>query len=166
MIILLQFCNEITFIRWQNIVVHIYIIRRQPEDFLFSSRWRAAKSDPAPTIHKIPFWDFLDGMKPKPTQPNPSRMVTSVDLGDLSKDIKFICNTFIYDLIVEFYRATKNKSSLVAIPSIGSLQHCFPQFTTWSNREVGRKENETTCLVYCNTFINLHHHCLGEDLNV
>jgi hypothetical protein len=56
-----------------------------------------------------------------------ARMVTSVDLSDLSKDIKFNCNTFIYDLIVEFYRATKNKSSLVAILSIGSLQHCFPQ---------------------------------------
>jgi len=29
-----------------------------------------------------------------------ARMVTSVDLGDLNKDIKFICNTFIYDWIV------------------------------------------------------------------
>jgi hypothetical protein len=55
-----------------------------------------------------------------------ARRVTSVDLGDLNKDIKFICITFIYDLIVEFYRATKIKSNLVAIPSIGSLQHCFP----------------------------------------
>jgi hypothetical protein len=32
------------------------------------------------------------------------------------------------------------------------------------SKEVGRKENETTYLVYCNTFINLHCHCLGGDL--
>ncbi len=166
MIILLQFCNRITFIRWQNIVVHIY----HPETtWRFSVLFQVKSSQGAwaiqhPPSRKSRFGIFWMGWNP--TQPNPSRMVTSVDLGDLSKDIKFICNTFIYDLIVEFYRATKNKSSLVAIPSIGSLQHCFPQFTTWSNREVGRKENETTCLVYCNTFINLHHHCLGEDLNV
>jgi hypothetical protein len=53
------------------------------------------------------------------------RIVRSVDWCGLSKDIKFICNTFIWDLIVEFYKATKKKSSLVAIPSVGSLQHCF-----------------------------------------
>jgi hypothetical protein len=34
------------------------------------------------------------------------RMVTSMDWCGLSKDIKFICNTFIWDLIVEFYKAT------------------------------------------------------------
>jgi len=32
-----------------------------------------------------------------------------------------------------------------------------------SSREVGEKENETTYLVYCNTFINMHSPCLGED---
>jgi hypothetical protein len=37
-----------------------------------------------------------------------ARIVTSVDwCGGLSKDIKFICNIFICDLIVEYYRATK-----------------------------------------------------------
>jgi hypothetical protein len=30
--------------------------------------------------------------------------------------------------------------------------------------EVGRKENETTYMVYYNIFINLHCHCLGGDL--
>jgi hypothetical protein len=45
----------------------------------------------------------------------------------LSKDIKFTCNTFIWDLIVEFYKAIEKKSSLVAIPSVGSLQLCFRQ---------------------------------------
>jgi len=34
-----------------------------------------------------------------------ARMVTSVNWCGLSKDIKFICNTFICDLIVEFYKA-------------------------------------------------------------
>jgi len=34
------------------------------------------------------------------------RMVTSMDWCGLSKDIKFICHTFIWDLIVEFYKAT------------------------------------------------------------
>jgi hypothetical protein len=53
------------------------------------------------------------------------RTIPSMDWCDLSKDIKFICNTFIWDLIVEFYRAAKKKSSLVAIPSVGSLQHCL-----------------------------------------
>jgi len=56
-----------------------------------------------------------------------ARTVILVDLCDLSKDIKFICNTFIYDLIDEFYRAIENTSSLVAIFSVGSLQHCFSQ---------------------------------------
>jgi hypothetical protein len=46
-------------------------------------------------------------------------------ISGLSIDIKFICNTFIWDLIVEFYRAIEKKFSLVAIPSIGSLQPCF-----------------------------------------
>ncbi len=32
-----------------------------------------------------------------------------------------------------------------------------------SSREVGKKENETTYMVGCNTFIDLHSHCLGED---
>jgi hypothetical protein len=44
------------------------------------------------------------------------RMVTLVDGCHLSKDIKFTCNTFIWDLIVEFYKAIEKKSSLVAIP--------------------------------------------------
>jgi hypothetical protein len=56
-----------------------------------------------------------------------ARTVTSVDLCGLSKDIKFIYNTFIYDLIVKFYKATKNKSNLVAISLVGSLQHCLSQ---------------------------------------
>ncbi len=55
------------------------------------------------------------------------RMVTLVDWCGLSKDIKFICNTFICDLIVEFYKVTEKESSLIAIPSIGSLQHYFSQ---------------------------------------
>ncbi len=55
-----------------------------------------------------------------------AKTITSMDWGCLSKDIKFICNIFICDLIVEFYRAIKKKSSLVAIPLVGSLQHCFP----------------------------------------
>jgi hypothetical protein len=54
-----------------------------------------------------------------------ARMVTSVDWCGLNKDIKFICNTFICDLIVEFYKAIKQKK-LIAIPSVGSLQHFFP----------------------------------------
>jgi hypothetical protein len=37
------------------------------------------------------------------------RIVRSVDWCGLSKDIKFICNTFIWDLIVEFYKATKKR---------------------------------------------------------
>jgi len=32
------------------------------------------------------------------------------------------------------------------------------------SKEVGRKENEATYLVYYNSFIDLHWHCLGEDL--
>jgi hypothetical protein len=56
-----------------------------------------------------------------------ARTVALVDWCGLSKDIKFICNTFICDLIVEFYRVTKKESSLIAIPSIGSLQHYFSQ---------------------------------------
>jgi hypothetical protein len=47
-------------------------------------------------------------------------MVTSVDWCGLSKGIKFMCNTFICDLIVEFYRAIKKKFSLIAIPLVGS----------------------------------------------
>jgi hypothetical protein len=54
-----------------------------------------------------------------------TRTVTSVDWCVLSKDIKFICNTFIWDLIVEFYKAIEKKFSLVTIPSVGSLQFCF-----------------------------------------
>ncbi len=55
-----------------------------------------------------------------------ARMIILVDWCGLSIDIKFFCNTFICDLIVEFYKSTEKKSSLIAIPSIGSLQHCFP----------------------------------------
>jgi len=55
------------------------------------------------------------------------RTVTIVDRCGLSKDIKFICNIFICDLIVEFYKATLKKKSLIVIPSIRSLQHYFPQ---------------------------------------
>jgi hypothetical protein len=32
-----------------------------------------------------------------------------MDWCDMSKDIKFICNTFIWDLIAEFYKATKKQ---------------------------------------------------------
>jgi len=49
-----------------------------------------------------------------------------IDVG-LSKDIKFICNTFIWDLIVEFYRAIEKIYSLVAIHLVGSWQPCFRQ---------------------------------------
>jgi hypothetical protein len=38
-----------------------------------------------------------------------ARTVTLVDWCDLGKDIKLICNTFIWDLIVEFYSGTKKK---------------------------------------------------------
>jgi uncharacterized protein (DUF2225 family) len=55
------------------------------------------------------------------------------------------------NLIVEFYRAFEKKSSLVAIPSISIAI----LFSTRPNRDAGKKENETTYLVYCNTFINL-----------
>jgi hypothetical protein len=59
----------------------------------------------------------------------------------------------------------EKKFSLVAIPSVGSLQHCFYSHKViWSNKEVGRKENVITYMVYCNTFIDLHRHCLGGDL--
>jgi hypothetical protein len=50
-----------------------------------------------------------------------ARTVTLVDWCNLNKDIKFICNTFIWDIIVEFYKATKNKSNLIAILLVGSL---------------------------------------------
>jgi hypothetical protein len=53
-----------------------------------------------------------------------ARLVTLMDWCGLSKEIKFICNTFICDLIV--YRAIKKKSSLVTIPLVWSLQHFFP----------------------------------------
>jgi hypothetical protein len=56
-----------------------------------------------------------------------ARMVTLVDWCGLSKDIKFNCNSFICDLIVEFYKTIEKKFSLVAIPLVGSLQHCFPE---------------------------------------
>jgi hypothetical protein len=56
-----------------------------------------------------------------------ARTVTSVDGCGLSKDIKFICNTFTCDLIIEFYKVIEKKFSLVVIPSVGSLQHCFSQ---------------------------------------
>ncbi len=46
-----------------------------------------------------------------------AKMVTLVDWCGLSKDIMFICNIFICALIVEFYKATKKKSSLIAILS-------------------------------------------------
>jgi len=35
------------------------------------------------------------------------RTITSMDWCCMSKDIKFTCNTFIWDLIVEFYKATE-----------------------------------------------------------
>jgi hypothetical protein len=54
-----------------------------------------------------------------------ARIVILVDWCGSSKDIKFICNIFIWDLLVEFYKAIEKKSSLVAIPSIRSLQPCF-----------------------------------------
>jgi hypothetical protein len=31
------------------------------------------------------------------------------------------------NLIVKFYRAIQNKSNLVGVPLVGSLQHCFQQ---------------------------------------
>jgi len=49
-----------------------------------------------------------------------AKMVTLVDWCGLSKDIKLICNTFIWDLIVTFYRGTKKKNCLIAISSAGS----------------------------------------------
>ncbi len=56
-----------------------------------------------------------------------TKMVTSVHWCGLNKDIKFICTTFICDLIAKFYKTTKKKVSLIAIPLVGSLQHCFPE---------------------------------------
>jgi uncharacterized ion transporter superfamily protein YfcC len=50
-----------------------------------------------------------------------ARMVTSTDWCGLSKNIKLICNTFICDLVIEFYKATKKKFNLVAIPLVGLL---------------------------------------------
>jgi hypothetical protein len=44
-----------------------------------------------------------------------ARTVKSMDWCDMSKDIKFICNTFIWDLIAEFYKATKKIKKLLAI---------------------------------------------------
>jgi hypothetical protein len=48
-----------------------------------------------------------------------AKMVRLSDWCDLSKNIKFLCNTFILvlqnNLIIEFYRATKKKSNLIAI---------------------------------------------------
>lgn len=32
------------------------------------------------------------------------------------------------------------------------------------NVNIGMQENEATYLMYCNTFIDLHHRCLGGDL--
>jgi hypothetical protein len=58
---------------------------------------------------------------------NIARTITLVNWCVLSKDIKFICNTFIWDLFIEFCKALEKKFSLVAIPSIGSLQCCFQQ---------------------------------------
>jgi hypothetical protein len=54
-----------------------------------------------------------------------AKMITLVDWYGLNKDSKFISNTFIWDLIVEFYKAPQKKSKLVAIPSVGSFQHYF-----------------------------------------
>jgi hypothetical protein len=49
----------------------------------------------------------------------------------LNKIIKFVCNAFVWvlqhNLIVQFYKITKKKSNLVAIPSFGSLQHHFQE---------------------------------------
>jgi hypothetical protein len=56
-----------------------------------------------------------------------ARTITLVDWCGFSKDIKFICNTFIWYLIVEFYRAIEKKSSLVATTQLKVLQHCFQQ---------------------------------------
>ncbi len=54
-----------------------------------------------------------------------ARMIISMDWCGLSKNIKFICKIFIWDLIVELYKAIEKNFSLVVIPSIRSLQHCF-----------------------------------------
>ncbi len=32
------------------------------------------------------------------------------------------------------------------------------------NKVVSRKENESTYMVYCNIFIDMHRHCFGGDL--
>ncbi len=48
------------------------------------------------------------------------------------------------------------------------MSHCNIVFDNHkvirSSKEVGRIENKTTYLVYCNIFIHLHHHCLGGHL--
>jgi hypothetical protein len=85
-----------------------------------------------------------------------ARMVTLVDGCGLSKDIKLICNTFIWDLIVEFYRGT-----IFFFFNCNTLSWVT---ATLFSRAVGRKENEATYLIYCNIFIDLHRHCLGGDL--
>jgi hypothetical protein len=47
------------------------------------------------------------------------KKIILVDWCSLNKDTKFICDTFIWvlpnNLIIEFYRATYNKSNLIAI---------------------------------------------------
>jgi hypothetical protein len=80
----------------------------------------------------------------------------------LSKYIKFICNTFIWDLIVEFYRAIKIKLVELQYPQLGHYNVVFNNHKVIGfGREVGSKENEATYMIYCN---NMHHHCLGGDL--
>ncbi len=58
-----------------------------------------------------------------------AKKIILVDWCSLNKDTKFICDTFIWvlpnNLTIEFYRATFNKSNLIAIFLFRSLQHCF-----------------------------------------
>ncbi len=87
----------------------------------------------------------------------------------MNKDSKFICNTFIWDLIVEFYRAPQKKKKVGCNTLNWVISTLFwiviTLQVTRSSRQVSRKENEATYLVvYYNTFIDLHHHCLRGDL--
>ncbi len=67
--------------------------------------------------------------------------------------------------LLSFIRLQKRNLVQLQYLQLGHYNLVFnsPKVTR-SIREVGRKENEATYLVYCNTFINLHHHCLGVDL--
>jgi hypothetical protein len=53
-----------------------------------------------------------------------AKMVQWIDVDRVKISSSFV-NAFIWDLIVEFYKAIEKKFGLIAIPSIGSLQHCF-----------------------------------------